>query len=186
MSAINYGRSTEVKFVFIGPKVLLVSAMISEEHEPYVLYKEEKTNVEEVKVYIDNLKNIESVKKEYNFIQVLQALLKEKNFKEQEVEIVSVTRVSQTEYIFIIYHRRYKYRYRVRGSYDTKTREAKISKIEEVFSEKLQKISEPEQPTIRVIPKESLTKNVEAKEVFDYLYKIQPTFRQNLVESVKI
>ena len=31
-----------------------------------------------------------------------------------------------------------------------------------------------------------MTKNVEAKEVFDYLYNIKPTFRQNLVESVKV
>ena len=47
-------------------------------------------------------------------------------------------------------------------------------------------MKEPEQPKIKVITKESLTKNVEAKEVFDYLYKVQPTFRQNLVQSIKV
>ena len=47
-------------------------------------------------------------------------------------------------------------------------------------------MKEPEQPKIKVITKESLTKNVEAKEVFDYLYKVQPTFRQNLVQNIKV
>ena len=47
-------------------------------------------------------------------------------------------------------------------------------------------MKEPEQPKIKVITKESLTKNVEAREVFDYLYKVQPTFRQNLVQNIKV
>ena len=45
MTAVNYGRSTELKFVFTGPKVLLVSTMINEQFESYVLWKEDKTNV---------------------------------------------------------------------------------------------------------------------------------------------
>jgi hypothetical protein len=47
-------------------------------------------------------------------------------------------------------------------------------------------MKEPEQPKIKLIPKEALSKSVEAKEVFDYLYKIQPTFRQNLVETLQV
>lgn len=52
MTAINYGRTTELKYVFVGAKVLLISAMISEQLVPYILWKEEKSNVEEVKAYI--------------------------------------------------------------------------------------------------------------------------------------
>lgn len=58
--------------------------------------------------------------------------------------------------------------------------------MEEVFSTKLQDIKEPEPQETKVITKEQLSNSVEAKEIFDYLYKIQPTFRQNLVENVKI
>ena len=61
MSAVNYGKSTEIKCVFTGNKALLITAMISETHKPYVLWKEEKTNVEEVKVYLETLKTVESV-----------------------------------------------------------------------------------------------------------------------------
>ena len=130
MTAVNYGRSTEVRFVFTGAKVLLVSAMINEDHEPYVLYKEEKTNVEEVKVYIENLKKVESVRKEYNFIQIFGELLKSKNYNEQDVEIISISPISQTRYIFIIYHRRFRYRFRIRASYNTKTRKVNMEKVE--------------------------------------------------------
>ena len=52
MSVIKFGRSTEIKCIFTGNKVLLIAVMVSETQEPYVLWKEEKTNVEEVKVYI--------------------------------------------------------------------------------------------------------------------------------------
>jgi len=45
MSVVKFGRSTEIKCVFIGTKVLLVAVMVSETQEPYVLWKEEKTNV---------------------------------------------------------------------------------------------------------------------------------------------
>lgn len=67
MSVVKFGRSTEIKCVFTGNKVLLVAVMVSETQEPYVLWKEEKTNVEEVRVYLENLKKIDQVKKEYNF-----------------------------------------------------------------------------------------------------------------------
>ena len=49
--------------------------MISETHKPYVLWKEEKTNVEEVKVYLETLKTVESVQNEYNFKQVFKQVL---------------------------------------------------------------------------------------------------------------
>ena len=52
MTAKNYGRSTEIKCVFTGNKVILITAMISDQHKPYVLWKEEKTNVQEVKNYL--------------------------------------------------------------------------------------------------------------------------------------
>lgn len=51
MSAIQYARSTELKFVFLGAKVLLITVMISQDG-PYVLWKQERTNVQEVKEYV--------------------------------------------------------------------------------------------------------------------------------------
>lgn len=61
MTAINYGRSTELKFIFLGNKVLLIAIMISEQHEPYVLWKEEKTTPEEVnqvKIELEKVKKV--------------------------------------------------------------------------------------------------------------------------------
>ena len=34
---------------------------------------------------------------------------------------------------------------------------------------------------IKIITKDMLTKSVESKEIFDFIYKLRPTFRQNLV-----
>lgn len=49
MTAIKYDRTTELKFVFIGElKVFLISIVVSEE-DTYTLWKEEKTNVDEIK-----------------------------------------------------------------------------------------------------------------------------------------
>lgn len=46
LTAINYGRSTELKFIFVGnSKVLLITIVVNEQ-ETYTLWKEEKTNVE--------------------------------------------------------------------------------------------------------------------------------------------
>lgn len=146
MTAINYGRSTELKFVFVGPKVLLISAMINEQYESYVLWKEEKTNVQEVKSYIENLKKVEEIKKEYNFKQVFNNILADKKYKQNDVEIISITPVSQEEYIFIIYHIIYKIRFRFRGFYSVKNKKVTIEEAEEVFSTKLQEIKEPEAP----------------------------------------
>ena len=49
MTAIKYDRTTELKFVFIGgQKVVLISIIVAEE-DTYTLWKEEKTNVDEIK-----------------------------------------------------------------------------------------------------------------------------------------
>ena len=186
MTAINYGRSTEIKCVFIGKKVLLISAMVSENHEPYVLVKEEKSNVKEVEAYLETLRTVENIKKEYNFKQVFSQVLSDTKYSANEVEILEITPVSQEEYIFIIYHRRLRYRFRIRGWYSAQENKVVIKFIEKVFSKELQDIKVPESPQVRVITKESITKNVEAKEAFDYLYKVQPTFRQTNVENIKI
>ena len=186
MTLKKYGRSNEIKCIFIGNKALVVTVMVSEQHKPYILWKEEKTNVEEVKVYLENRKQVETIKNEYNFKQVYQEALVSQNFNTNEVEIMEIQPISQTEYEFIIYNKVKKFRYRVKGAYSTQTKTVKIEKIEEIFSEKLQEIKKPEEPVVRVITKESISKNVETKEVFDYLYKVQPSFRQTQVESVKI
>lgn len=124
--------------------------------------------------------------KEFNFRQVFTEVLAEKKYKESDVEIVDITPVSQEEYIFIIYHKIYRIRFRIKGFYSVKNSKTTVENVEEVFSTKLQDIKEPEPQETKVITKEQLSNSVEAKEIFDYLYKIQPTFRQNLVENVKV
>jgi len=47
-------------------------------------------------------------------------------------------------------------------------------------------MKEPEKPEIKVLDKKLVSSNSEAKEAFDYLYKVRPTFRQTQVELVKI
>ena len=151
-----------------------------------MLWKEEKTNVEEVKVYLETLKTVESVQNEYNFKQVFKQVLTDTKYNAKEVKILEITKISEEKYSFIIYHIILRFRFRIIGWYSVERKEVIIESVEEVFSEKLQEMKEPEQPKIKVITKESLTKNVEAKEVFDYLYKVQPTFRQNLVQNIKV
>ncbi len=58
--------------------------------------------------------------------------------------------------------------------------------MDEVVSNKLKEINEPEAPVVRIITKESMTNNVEAKEVFNYLMKVRPSFKQTTVENIKI
>jgi hypothetical protein len=84
MSAIEYGRSTELRFVFVGTKVLLVTIMLNQDG-PYILWKQERTNVQEVKEYMDNLHKVESITKEYNFKQVLAQILGDKKYKDNEI-----------------------------------------------------------------------------------------------------
>ena len=100
--------------------------------------------------------------------------------------IIDATALSQEEYVFILYHFLLRIRWRIRGHYSTSKQTVTISNMEEVVSSQLQEIKMPEKPAVRVITKESLTKNVETKEVFDYLYQLKPTFRQTTVENVKV
>lgn len=58
--------------------------------------------------------------KEFNFRQVFTEVLAEKKYKESDVEIVDITPVSQEEYIFIIYHKIYRIRFRIKGFYSVK------------------------------------------------------------------
>ena len=118
--------------------------MINEENQPYVLWKEEKTNVEEVKVFVENLKRVESIKKEYNFRQILIYILNQRQWKEADIEVLEITPVSQFSYIFIIYHRIYRFRFRINANYNIQTKKVTVEKTEEVFSTKLQDIKEPE------------------------------------------
>jgi len=39
MTAVTLGKSTELKFVFVGSKALLIQIMVTEAGEPYVLWK---------------------------------------------------------------------------------------------------------------------------------------------------
>ena len=160
--------------------------MVSENQEPYVLVQEEKNNVEEVEAYLETLKTVESIKKEYNFQQVFAQVLAENKYSANEVEVLEITPVSQEKYIFIIYHITLRCRFRIVGWYSSQEKKVVIQEVEKVFSEELKDIKVPEEPEVRIITKESITKNVEAKEVFDYLYKVQPTFRQVNVENIKI
>lgn len=100
--------------------------------------------------------------------------------------MVNITAITKEEYLFVIYVKSLRIRYVVRGSYNSKTQSVTIKKIEEVFHPKLQEIKEPEKPITKVIEKSAISSNSEAKEVFDYLYKVRPSFRQTQVEAVKI
>jgi hypothetical protein len=64
MTALHYGRTTELKFVFVGPAKASIISIIVGPEEIYTLWKEEKTNVVEITQYIENLKQIETVSKE--------------------------------------------------------------------------------------------------------------------------
>lgn len=186
MTAIKYDRTTELKFVFIGgQKVVLISIVVAEE-ETYTLWKEEKTNVGEIKEYISSLKQIEVISKDPSFVAVYNEILTQRQFTASDVDILEITQVSKEEYIFTIYVRSLRIRFVIRGSYNLKTRTTNIKKIEEVISTKLQEIKVPEKAEVKIIDKASISSNTEAKEVFDYMYKVRPSFRQTQVETVKI
>jgi len=186
LTASTLGKSTELKFVFVGAKGLLIQIMVNEAGEPYVLWKEEKPNVAEIIEAVDSLKKIDTLSKQESFQQVFAQVLTTQGFDTTEVQILDINAISQSEYLFIIYHRILKLRYKAQASYNVKTGVVSVKKIEEVYSLKLQELKYPEPMTTKVITKELLTKSVEAKEVFDYLYKLRPSFRQSLVENIKL
>lgn len=186
MTAIKYDRTTELKFVFIGgQKVVLISIIVAEE-DTYTLWKEEKTNVDEIKQYISTLKQIEVISKEPSFVAVYNEVLAQRQFTASDVDILEITQISKEEYVFTIYVRSLRIRFVIRGSYNFKTKTTNIKKIEEVISTKLQEIKVPEKAEIKIIDKASISSNTEAKEVFDYMYKVRPSFRQTQVETVQI
>ncbi len=186
MTAIKYDRTTELKFVFIGgQKVVLISIVVAEE-DTYTLWKEEKTNVDEIKEYISTLKQIEVVSRDPSFIAVYNEVLTQRQLTASDVDILEITQLSKEEYVFTIYVRSLRIRFVIRGSFNSKTKTTNIKKIEEVISTKLQEIRLPENAEVKIIDKASISSNTEAKEVFDYMYKVRPSFRQTQVETVKI
>lgn len=58
MAAIDYGRSTELSFVFVSDVKAVLITIVVTDSLTYTLWKEEKNNVEEVKSYIDGRKKI--------------------------------------------------------------------------------------------------------------------------------
>jgi len=64
MTARLLGKFTELKFVFLGVKALIIEIMVSEAAEPYVLWKEEKQNVADIKEAAETLKKIDSLTKQ--------------------------------------------------------------------------------------------------------------------------
>lgn len=143
MTAIKYDRTTELKFVFIGElKVFLISIVVSEE-DTYTLWKEEKTNVDEIKQYITTLKQIEVVSKDPNFVAVYNEVLSQRQLTASDVDILEITQLSKEEFIFTIYVRSLRIRFVIRGSFNSKTKTTIIKKIQEVISAKLQEIKVP-------------------------------------------
>jgi hypothetical protein len=108
------------------------------------------------------------------------------SFNRNDVDIVNITALSKEEYVFVIYIKSLKIRYTIRGAYNTKTQTVTIKKMDEVFHPKLQEMKEPEMPQTKILEKGAISSNSEAKEVFDYLYKVRPSFRQTQVDAVKI
>lgn len=99
---------------------------------------------------------------------------------------MNITLIAKEEYVFVIYVRTLRIRYVVRAAYSSKTQTVTIKKMEEVFHPKLQQMKEPERPQTKVLDKKAVSSSSEAKEAFDYLYKVRPSFRQTAVEAVKI
>lgn len=58
MTALAYAKTTELKFVFVGPTKAVIMTIVVGEEDTYTLWKEEKTNVEEITEYVNNLKQI--------------------------------------------------------------------------------------------------------------------------------
>lgn len=74
MTALNYDRTTELKFVFVGGEKAVVIAIVvgGEGEETYTLWKDQKDNGEEVRQHVETLKYIETVSKEPNFQAVFK------------------------------------------------------------------------------------------------------------------
>lgn len=58
MTALQYDRSTELKFVFVGATKAVLITIVVTTGETYTLWKEEKANVAEIKEYVTSLKQI--------------------------------------------------------------------------------------------------------------------------------
>lgn len=186
MTALHYDRTTELKFVFVGGEKASIISIVVGPEEVYTLWKEEKSNGEEIKEYIESLKHIETLSKEPNFQAVLAEVITANGFNKNDVDVVNITAITKEEYVFVVYIKSLKIRYVIRGAYSVKTKTVTIKKMEEVFHPKLQEMIEPEKPQTKVLEKSAIASNSEVKEVFDYIYKVRPSFRQTQVEAVKI
>jgi hypothetical protein len=186
MTALVYDRTTELKFVFVGGEKAVIIAIIVGPEDTYTLWKEQKDNAEEIKLHVENLRQIDTLSKEPNFQAVLAEAIASKAFSKNDVEVANITALSKEEYLFVIYVKSIKIRYVVRALYSAKTQTTTIKKMEEVFHPQLQLMKEPEKPQSKVLDKQTASSNSEAKEAFDYLYKVRPSFRQTQVEAVKI
>lgn len=95
MTALHYDRSTELKFVFVGATKAVLITIVVTAGETYTLWKEEKTNVAEIKEYVTSIKQIEILSKEENFQAVFLQSLTEKSLNKSEVEIVNITAITK-------------------------------------------------------------------------------------------
>lgn len=48
MTALAYAKTTELKFVFVGPTKAIIITIVVGEEDIYTLWREVKTNVEEI------------------------------------------------------------------------------------------------------------------------------------------
>ena len=60
----------------------------------------------------------------------MKQVLVDAKYNENDVEILEIEPVSQEEYIFIIYHRRLKFRFKIRGMYSVQTKEVIVKSVE--------------------------------------------------------
>lgn len=85
ISATKLGKSTMLKLVFIGNTVgQIISVMVTPELQTYVLWKEEKKNVTELKEAVDTIKKIDILSKQESFKQVFAEVLTTKGFNSTE------------------------------------------------------------------------------------------------------
>jgi hypothetical protein len=154
MTAKFLGKYTELKFVFVGAKALLVQLMVNQDgSDTYIVWKEEKENVADIKEAVESLKKIDTISKEENFKQVFTEVLTTKGFDSKDTQILDITPISQSEYVFVIYHRILRLRFRAHASFNVKIGSVTIKKVEEVYSKRLQELKEPEPMTVKVITK---------------------------------
>lgn len=161
MTAKDYRRTTELKFIFIGATNVLLITIVSTDSETYTLWMEQKSNVQEVKNYITAVKQTETYQAEPGFQQVIQQVADSVSNTPNDIKIQEVISTTPGSYV-ITYETKTGTLYTTEANYKPKTG-VTITSSEQIIHPSLVNMVLPESAQETIIHKDKIATNPDAK-----------------------